>query len=834
MSIPMHGFDMMIHIRMTALQRSLSYLYATGKFPASASGGGLGTSFNALFDTPIVSVQNTKNNDVEVRLPISEASLMSAADSISNIDGAFTLTAPLQVSPLGLKRNIVLALPNPQTTESFVFDHGDKINPVLAEVIRTKSIDELEGYADALNALPSLTVQPAPYASPFAPSEVFLRVMRPADKANHAITLAMPTGDPSASTGNIAAIAAPDLKTGYDAGINIASDTLLRRVVCPALADAVGIPRDAFAAPCKLLTPTDVVLNDQPVRYEKLEAVVANGQFRIEGTLTAQGGQLPPGVTAEIQFRIWIRPYLENGVIKMEMTVEEPQVDTELAWWVILSVGVLAIVTGSLFGLFFGPVLSVITLVAVAIAPAIGQSLLESGIATAIDAGLEESGGSLANESIDTGAARGLVTLKELTLDANSLTLYGNLDAIADLPLASNSTVRLEPGQGCDLDTGRVYRASEIRTDREGVDLLWTPAYPNAALTPTDGAVLLRQNGVFNDVTVIEIEQSLVEPPVNSFGVPMALNAVPVSPTAVQGNGSIYHYQTGDNRYGKAIIWRQGDSLWIRHVTFQRELGPRVDLNPIYQRTTQGALVASGIEMVSSIECNVGFAFGDKVFAGGPVVSASPVPYARYASKKLVGYKATSKHLALPLVRKQWFLNGQMISGSGVKDLGAGKTVSYSIVGDEISLQNEFQQTVEGQLRVRITDARLLTMEKTISFYLAGTSKTGGSGPEAREGQVNPGAVNRYRADVDRCLKTVRIHERLLQPELAGLDGAVRPIPMPSGANGGLPGLTQPPLVVRFAEVKTGRLLSTSAMQGTHTVKTLLSPTRPEQHYHPR
>lgn len=833
MSTPMHGFDVLIHIRMAAVQRSLSYLYATGQFPASASGGAGPISFNALFDTPIVSVETTQDNDLEVRLPISEASLLSASAPISNIDGAFTLTAPLKVMPLDLKRNIVLALPKPQTRESFVFDHGDKINRILADLIRQESIQQLEGYADALNALPSLTVQPAPYASPFTPSEVFLRVMRPADKANHAITLAMPTGDPQVSTGNIAGIAAPDLKAGYDAGINISSDTLLQRVVRPALADAVGIPEAAFAAPCKLVTPTDVDLDGQPVRYEKLEAVVTNGQFRIDGTLTAQGGELPAGVTAEVQFRIWIRPYLENGAIKMEMTVEEPQVDTELAWWVILSIGALAILSGGLVGLFFGPVLAGLTLVAVAIAPAIAQSLAESGISTGITSGLQEAGGNLADQAIDTGAARGLVSLKELTLDANCLTLYGDLDAIADIPLASNSTVQLQPGEGCDLDTGRVFRASEIRPDREGIDLLWTPAYPNAALTPTDGAVLLRQSGVFNDVSVIDVEQSLVNPPAASFGLPISSTALPLTPTPVNTNGTIYHYQTGDNRYGKAIIWRQGSNLWVRHVTYQRELGPSVKIEGRYRRTTPGALVDSGIEMVSSIECNVGFAFGDKVFAGGPVVSASPVPYERYESKTLVGYRVSSKNLALPLVRTQWFLNGQIISGSGVKDLGGGKTVSYAIVGDEISLNNEFQQTVGGLLRVRVTDARLLTMERTISFYLAGTTKTGGSGPEAREGQVNPGAVNRYRADVDRCLKTVRVHEKLLQPELAGLGGVVRPIPIPLGPNGGLPGLTQPQLVVRFAEAKTGRLLSTSAMQGTHTVETLLSPTRPEQHYHP-
>lgn len=129
-----------------------------------------------------------------------------------------------------------------------------------------------------------------------------------------------------------------------------------------------------------------------------------------------------------------------------------------------------------------------------------------------------------------------------------------------------------------------------------------------------------------------------------------------------------------------------------------------------------------------------------------------------------------SEHLALPLVSTQWFLNGQLVTGSGAIALGNGKSVGYAVAGDVISLNDEFQQTVEGHLRVRITDARLLSIERTISFYLAGTTKTGGSGPEAREGQVNPRAVSRYRADMDRCLKKVRNHERLLQP------GDLRPV----------------------------------------------------------
>lgn len=657
------GFNILIQLNEEELNEQAADAFAAGGLFAPeiitdfSYGGATGTlTLNLL--TPIIDLDRPSPS-IGITVPFQGSQL------------AITAPLPLTLSPLGGTITIVdrVQVINGPGTQQAAIDFTDGLPQVVVALdaaseallspllsVAGITLDQVLNQMSAevqqrlVNDIERFPITPAiPVSSdtedPMVVSSFEVGTVNDTSAADRdALVFGVRTG--GSTGGNISQVTESFIPAGFQAMMMFGNPWLLSEVICPFLADALGVDETAFDAPCVL--NRSVPMEDGTLT--QLRAFIQGNRIRVEGRATASG----TGWSAVSNFGFFVDLSLEGGAIVVEASEPEVDTDADLEWWVwLVSLGL-----GAIFGGIIGVIVAaIVTAIVEAIIGGIADNLIGDGLTEA----------TTDIPSMPLGPIGESLSAASLLLD--DMELHGSIVRSHSTPIKSAGHHVIQNGFGIDLDSGQI---KPLSSNDYNCDLWWGLSTGIRAGMGVGFQILSSSYGSISQTDLEKYAYNTQSVP--AFSIPFNLNIPFIqSPTLVFG------VLTNEGRYSKVSVNRDFDGdLNVTYKTFDRPV-PKLDIGVHWEVYEKGDVTS--YTRPDCIHCDKYDVAWHGMFEAIPRLLTYPVCY-------------------------QWCLCGTALTDSeGEVDTPSG-TITYEIIGKRLHIWSSLGQKLDCELCVSAIDMR--------------------------------------------------------------------------------------------------------------------------------
>jgi hypothetical protein len=757
-----HGYDAVMELGESEIDNVIGCRFATGNLALPRGGSfsleAVDVRTDMLFDTPwvrMVTNAGAGENEPGIRLvaPFDEA-YAAASVSLPNIDaniekqfvdlrGEIHLTLPLRSQRQGNTSTVVLVteadtvsidVQFASDTEKKLDEEGDRLAAAYEIVVDDPDQERIE----LLKNLPQ-TIRNQ--VSKFLKSgdagelptinldvsieckQLDLRVIDGPSSRTRCLLVMVQLADKTEGAPDAQQYAFDDCQRpqGTSASLALSSEYILSKILCPRLADSLGIanPESAFDYPCNLSEPTTTRLpvrgQAKDVTIHDLRAFVDSEQVVVEGRVSTT--IMMARVTIWFTTRIDVN--YENGTLTLSVAdVETSSQIDDLPWFVDV----------------FASIMPAITVLAVAIAQEFIDNKVSGAFSEEIRSREALTDAERANALLDEHLGR--MSVETFSFDEDAMVLAGSLLPGQHCEAAASGTVFLPAGGQIDLDRGESTLGNSYIAE-DAVDLGWRIVYGATELRPRNGA----KTGIIGTAnwtgpgSVLWLEAKddnwWTRTPIESGAIPHGRLWLLYGRLWL-----LFGVYTSEGRYAKCgTRLRANGQLELRYYTFDRPT-PSARLGCIREVLDEDK-VGSGTDSWGDVNCYAvpsgtgvpssigGGGFTGQTLPGGLEIEQRQYDYELYKRAFRIMCKASTKLLAKPL-DYTWRLNGQEIEWGSTVTIDDHE-ISCDITENECILTTTKGKALNATLIVDITDYRGLTFRATHDFDIPATIKEGGA-----------------------------------------------------------------------------------------------------------
>ena len=369
------------------------------------------------------------------------------------------------------------------------------------------------------------------------------------------------------ANGNASAFNSIIIPSGQHAVLMLSSGYLIR-LICPKVADNLGIERNNLSKPSRLSSAVDIEVNKRDVKLESFSVKVIKDYIQAKGKITDSGF----GWDAEVGFEVRLFPELKNGELHFRTKELEPKVDIDIEWWVWLT-------SFAIGGIIQGIIGSIVAVIVVAITEGIADAILTSKTEDSFDLEIEDN-------PIPFGPIGTDLNVQSIVLD--DFLFSGSVIRSIEMPIKRSDILVFDGYRSIDLDTGASLHTAqpELYNYVYGSPVLVRPAVPlgqpgydigfvAGEIKPLNAASIATMYGaVFEQVSPSDLENVQMQMS-NSAAIPYSeipVGFVTGSP-AIPEDYIILAIRTNTGRFSKcAVSQNPSGSIQIRYVTYEKPL----------------------------------------------------------------------------------------------------------------------------------------------------------------------------------------------------------------------------------------------------------------------
>ena len=657
------GFNILVQLSENELNEQAADAFAAGDLFSPeiitdfSFGGASGTlTLNLL--TPIIDLDRPTPS-IGISVPFQGSQLAITAPiplTLSPLGGTITIVDRLQViNDTGTQQaaidftdglpQVIVALdaPSEALLTPLLSAAGMTLDQVLNQMsaeVQQRLVNDIERFA----ITPPIPVDSAS-DDPMVVSSFEVGTVNDTSAADRdALVFGVRTG--GSTEGNISQVSESFIPAGNEAMMMFGNPWLLSTIICPFLAESLGVDESAFDDPCVLNRP--VSMSDGTLT--QLRAFIQGNRIRVEGRATASG----TGWSAVSNFGFFVDLSLVGGAIIVEATEPEVDTDVDLAWWVWLT----SLGLGAIFG-------GIIGVIVAAIVTAIVEAII-SGIADNL-IGDRLSEGTSDIPPIPLGPIGESLSAASLLLD--DLELHGSIMRSHSTPIKSAGQREIPNGFGLNLDNGQI---KPLSSSDYNCDLWWSVSMGIRSGTGVGFQIL---SGHYGSISQTDLEKYAYNThAISSSAVPYDLNIPFIhSPTLVFG------VLTNEGRYAKVSVNRDfGGDLNVKYTTFDRPV-PKLDIGVHWEIYEKGE--ATSYIRPDCIHCDKYDVAWHGMFEAIPRLLTYPVCY-------------------------QWCLCGNVLTESEGEVETPSGAISYEIIGKRLHIWSSVGQKLDCELCVSAIDMR--------------------------------------------------------------------------------------------------------------------------------
>jgi hypothetical protein len=552
----LQNYDMVIEFSEQAYNNLFGALFDSGNFICNIVGDV--TSFLHLpslpcpvplvsvsFDVPTdITLPSGTSNVVDVRVQLGQNSSTGSLRFVAKVDVDHTSTAAGQLDLVQVDLSATGLL---YTTIT--------LNTPVGSITNTN-----DALTKALKAIGSLPVVPVPVnRTSTAPTDIvsadihLIDDQSPQSLDASALLLTFGGGTP----GNQAGFTQSFIPVGKTGAIGVGFDWICR-IIRPQLAAALKIPVSDFDAPCSLNTSVSLPGDHDP-KLTALELTLVDGAIHVSAAVSADGTGW--SATATVGGSILIQ--VVNGNLVIKSSIDNPDINVSLDWWVYLAAAVIGAIIGGIIG---GVIGAIIGAVLIPLVTWLASNLL-NGIINAIAAKIVNALQGL-NLNIDVSAIGLNIFFQSATLD--DIVIGAQVNVTENAPIRSEGTITVLNGQWFDLDNGKVgdhtLAGADMAWDGEKMSLrtLDTLCCSELARTWETFFDLARYQlyGLYYAAPVSIPENELARE-ISIFGIELS-----ILPTLL-----VYAVQTNEERYSVIqVVQVTESSIVVRYRTYEKPL----------------------------------------------------------------------------------------------------------------------------------------------------------------------------------------------------------------------------------------------------------------------
>lgn len=230
----------------------------------------------------------------------------------------------------------------------------------------------------------------------------------------------------------------------------------LCRLILPKLEESLDIPTGSFTTTSTKCSYNGSVLidDDEDIYLKNISLELVNGYIKLDARVSKDGFcyEATGDVSAEIKFII------EDGRLKVVAEIGDPDIDLDIPWYCVVVAGIAGIISG---GLVFGIVGAVVGGILIPLITWIVAEMLEGTFDNIADSLRDSINGNL--PEVDVEAFGIEILFQDVFID--DVILKTKAIVHEAFPVCSAGVVRLNLGQGIDLDKGIVNRAKNSSND---------------------------------------------------------------------------------------------------------------------------------------------------------------------------------------------------------------------------------------------------------------------------------------------------------------------------------------------------------------------------------
>lgn len=657
------GFNILIQLSEEELNEQAADAFSAGDLFAPeiitdfSYGGATGTLILNLL-TPIIDLDRPSPSigitvpfqgsqlEITAPLPLTLAPLggtITIVDRVQVINDTGTQQAAIDFTD-GLPQ-VVVALD--AASETLLAPLLSLVGITLDQVLNQMAAEVLQRLVNDIERFP--ITPPIPVASgsadPLTVSSFDVGTVNDTSAADRdALVFGVRTG--GSTGGNISQVTDNFIPAGNEAVMMFGNPWLLSTVICPFLADALGVDNSAFDAPCVL--NRSVPMDDGTLT--QLRAFIQGNRIRVEGQATASG----TGWSAVSNFGFFVDLSLEGGAIVVEASEPEVDTDVDLEWWVwLVSLGL-----GAIFGGIIGVIVAaIVTAIVEAIIGGIADNLIGDGLSDATSD----------IPSMPLGPIGEALSAASILID--DMELHGSISRRHSTPVKSAGQREIASGFGINLDNGQI---KPLLSNDYDCDLWWDMSTGIRSGTGVGFQILSRSYGSISQTDLEKYAYNTHS--ISSAGIPFDLNFPFIqSPTLVFG------VLTNEGRYAKVSVNKDFDGdLNVTYKTFDRPV-PKLDIGVNWEIYEKGDVTS--YTRPDCISCDKYEVAWHGMFEAIPRLLSYPVCF-------------------------QWCLCGTVLTESeGEVDTPSG-AITYELIGKRLHIWGSLGQKLDCELCVSAIDMR--------------------------------------------------------------------------------------------------------------------------------
>ncbi|HUK51289.1 MAG TPA: hypothetical protein VLV18_09645 [Terriglobales bacterium] len=342
----------------------------------------------------------------------------------------------------------------------------------------------------------------------------------------------------------------------------------LCRIIRPKLADALGVPKDAFSPPCRLNRSVSLPGDHDP-KLDALELTLENGAIHVTAAVSASDTGW--SATATVGGRISMS--VDSGQLKITSNIDDPNIDVSLDWWVWLASAVVGAIVGGIIAGVIGAIIGAI------LAPLItwlAEHLL-NGLINDIANRVADALRAL-NLNVDVSAIGLNIIFQEVHID--DVVIGARVTVTDNSPVRSMGIITVNNGQWVDLDNGCVGDSN-----LPGADLAWDGTRPARKIRTLCCSRMARTGHVAFDMCRFELYGLRYNRPEaipeGEFGTLITfpqIFGIPLAPDIFIPNLLVYAVETNEQRYSVIQVMEvTKDHVKLAYKTYEKAM-PRVQI----------------------------------------------------------------------------------------------------------------------------------------------------------------------------------------------------------------------------------------------------------------